>query len=273
VHIFDAHDPYAPKEPYNELFERTDEYPSITSLDLFDANQKSKQDPEQMEVYRLRYDQQLTQTDDYLVKFLKAIPAETLKNTVVILASDHGTAFGEHDKVRHGNNRLFQEEMHIPLMMRIPGVSPRRIVEPVSLLDMTPTILSLMRIPVSKTFIGESLIPLIDGESFGERTIPAVTGMTFFLPQPVKKQPPKNLEEAGALGADRSIIIPRAFGVRKGKTKLFEVVDPKEYAGFYWYDLETDPGEENNLAKNTENQLPRDLVQAIEKLKVSVKPQ
>jgi arylsulfatase A-like enzyme len=63
-----------------------------------------------------------------------------LDNTLVVISSDHGEAFGEHGLHGHGNS-LYRSELHVPLVVRFP---PRvraglRVAEPVTLRDMAAT--------------------------------------------------------------------------------------------------------------------------------------
>jgi arylsulfatase A-like enzyme len=160
IHTVEVHDPYSPQEPFDEYFGTSTEYSTVTMQQLLAQNSQPKgPDPATTDVFRLRYDQGIAQADAHIAAFLNAIPSSVLNNTVIIFAADHGEAFGEHNKVWHSNS-VHQEEIHIPLMIAIPGVSARRVDQPVSLLDMAPTVLSLMNIPVPHEFLGKSMIPL-----------------------------------------------------------------------------------------------------------------
>lgn len=264
IHTFEAHDPYKPEDPFDKYFDVRDEHPIVEGHELRSINSSARSlDPEQMEVFRLRYDQQLAQTDEHIAGFLNSLPKETLKDTVIILSSDHGEAFGEHGKVWHGNNGLFEEELHVPLMMRVPGVGARRVNEAVSLMDLAPTILSLMRLPVPETFDGRSLVPLLSGQSLGSRVIPSVTGMTYFRVPGSTTPPPVSLKEAGALGQALPLINPSAFGVRDGSLKLFVTLANNK---LHFYDLATDPEERTNLAEDPSVKIPEHLSRALTEL-------
>lgn len=96
--------------------------------------------------------------------------------TIVVITSDHGEAFGEHD----GRDFLLQEksayytghykglfdtETRVPLVMRVPGLVGNRNVDTVTQsVDLLPTILELLKIGNERTMDGSSLIPLIHGE-------------------------------------------------------------------------------------------------------------
>ena len=84
--------------------------------------------------------------------------------TVVLLASDHGEGLGEHPRLPDNHGRfLYNPLVHVPLALRIPGVPPRVVESPVSLLDVYPTLLELFGVVPGQSD-GESLLPLlVDG--------------------------------------------------------------------------------------------------------------
>ncbi|MEK9160548.1 MAG: sulfatase-like hydrolase/transferase [Patescibacteria group bacterium] len=263
VHTFEAHDPYKPNEPYSNYFSESDAPAIVTMPELVALNATNASlDPATIEAIRLRYDQQLAQTDTHLGDFLTSIPEDVLANTVVIFASDHGEGFGEHGKVWHGVG-LFQEELHIPLMMRVPNVT-RRVTEPVSLMDLAPTILSFMHIPIPDSFYGDSLLPVMTGSSLGERTLLFVNGFPYFRKPGDITNIQTNLETAGAAGRTVPIIEPVAFGVRSGDTKVLRFMEGRWFAGLHWYDLSKDPSEHMNLASDATP--PQSLVNALSEL-------
>lgn len=73
-----------------------------------------------------------------LVQSLKE--AGEYDNTLITVVSDHGEGFLEHGSVRHGK-QLYNEELRVPLIMRIPGVKPRVVRSAVSIADIFPTLL------------------------------------------------------------------------------------------------------------------------------------
>jgi arylsulfatase A-like enzyme len=80
-----------------------------------------------------------------------------LERTIVIVTSDHGEHFGEHGGLILHGHTLYRELIHVPLVMKGPGVPilPNQISEPVSLRDLAPTVLDLAGI--SAEFPGHSL--------------------------------------------------------------------------------------------------------------------
>jgi choline-sulfatase len=80
------------------------------------------------------------------------------EHTAIIINSDHGEAFGEHGRTRHGFE-LWEPLVHVPLFFHLPGVTPRRMDAPRSMIDLPPTILELLGLPPHPGFQGKSLLP------------------------------------------------------------------------------------------------------------------
>ena len=115
------------------------------------------------------YDAQIYYADKgigLLMRWLQELHLDA--NTLIVLVSDHGQEFGEHGLVaKHG--RLYDEVMRVLLIMRGPGVLPGRAVDQlVSTIDVVPTILELLTIPVPHTARGVSLVPLLQHQAAGE---------------------------------------------------------------------------------------------------------
>ena len=92
-----------------------------------------------------RYDCEIWTVDKALGDLLAYID-KTRQNAVVIITADHGEEFGDHGGAYHGTT-LFDEQVRVPLLMRIPGVEPRRVSAPVGLTDLMGTVLRIVDIP------------------------------------------------------------------------------------------------------------------------------
>jgi hypothetical protein len=133
--------------------------------------------------------------------------------TMLIVMSDHGEAFGEHGTNWHGST-LYDELLRVPLMIWRRGGSPKNVTDPVSLIDLGPTILDAMGVPTPARFMGQSLVPYLRG---GRPT----------LTRPI-------IAEARLM---RSLVTPEGMKViYDTRAQTVEV-----------FDLARDPGEENNL--------------------------
>lgn len=147
-------DEFHPKEIHREFWRRVDrESPADRRylLDLYDAS--------------IRY------TDDQLGVLLDGIEELDISDrTLLVVLSDHGEEFGEHEGFEH--DALWQELLHVPLLIRVPGrLRPgwegRRIAAPVGLIDVLPTLLELIGIPVPAHIQGRSLVGLVESGAAG----------------------------------------------------------------------------------------------------------
>jgi arylsulfatase A-like enzyme len=91
-----------------------------------------------------------------------------LDDTVFVLASDHGEAFGENQVHGHANN-VQSPVLRVPLVVKLPfDVPARRVPTQVRNLDIAPTLLELAGVPVPEGFQGTSLVPLMSGAETGD---------------------------------------------------------------------------------------------------------
>ena len=90
--------------------------------------------------------------------------AGLLDHTVMVLAADHGEAFGEQGKQGHARNVL-TATLRTPLVIRFPfPIAPLRVSSQVRNIDVAPTLLELAGVPVPAVFQGRSLLPLLTGK-------------------------------------------------------------------------------------------------------------
>ncbi len=161
-----------------------------------------------------RYDSEIAYVDRAIGRLI-AYLHRVRPRAIVILAADHGEEFDEHGGRYHGST-LYDEQLHIPMIIAVPGVSPRVVPSPVELIDVTPTVLNLLDIPVPARMRGTDLGPWL-------ATPPA---------------DPDRLPPAFAEVEDKRMIVWR-------KEKL---ICDLNWGFCAYYDLATDPGEKHNLA-------------------------
>lgn len=94
-----------------------------------------------------------------------------LETTTIVMVADHGEQLGEYGLIQHCCG-IHDEETHVPLMIRLPGGAGggKRIVDPVGLIDVMPTLVTLAGGKVPAGVHGQSLVPLLRGEPFVPRT-------------------------------------------------------------------------------------------------------
>ncbi len=125
----------------------------------------------------VRYLAQVSLVDGFLGRLRKEIADLGLTDrTTIILAADHGEAFGEHQTWFHAVS-VYEELLRVPLLVHIPGVAPRRVDTEVTLMDLGPTILDLFGQTTPGSYMGQSLVPFLRGQSpVLTRPIAAETG-------------------------------------------------------------------------------------------------
>lgn len=120
------------------------------------------------------YDNALLNTDFILKQFFDWFrKSPHFKNTIIVLASDHGEVFYEHGRIFHGYD-YYLEDTHVPLFLFLPEAVKRRLNanqlaaltenqnKPVSLVDLMPTLLSLSGIQTEQEFSGAKLDQSLD---------------------------------------------------------------------------------------------------------------
>jgi choline-sulfatase len=117
------------------------------------------------------YDGEVAYVDNVIGKVLATLAASPAAGkTAVILAADHGEAFGEHGLSRHGFT-VYEEEVRVPLMVRIPGVAPARIDVPRSTIDLARTVAELMALDAPAHWRGTSLLRDLEPGGAAERPV------------------------------------------------------------------------------------------------------
>lgn len=120
-----------------------------------------------------RYRAEVLYTDLQIARLLSRLAQTGLdRRTVVILTADHGESFGERGAGYHSTG-LFDELVRVPLIVRAPGLEPRVVHRPVSLVDVAPTLAGLLDLPRAPTWQGRDLGPLLRGEPLPEDALPA----------------------------------------------------------------------------------------------------
>jgi hypothetical protein len=113
------------------------------------------------------HDAEITQSDASFATFIADLKSRDFyDSSVIVVISDHGDEFWEHGDVGHAQG-VYQELVHIPLIIRAPGLLPAgKVVEAdVEAMDLFPTLLELAGIPVPETTQGSSLLPLVNDEA------------------------------------------------------------------------------------------------------------
>jgi arylsulfatase A-like enzyme len=124
--------------------------------------------PEGIREYIGVYHGQVKMIDDYVGRILDTLDELGLAdNTLVIFTSDHGDMLGEHGVIGKSVGGFYEGILRIPMLMRLPGRIPEGAVvgEPVSQVDLMPTILDYVGLDCPGNLHGRSLRPLLEGRA------------------------------------------------------------------------------------------------------------
>jgi arylsulfatase A-like enzyme len=120
------------------------------------------------------YDGGIAYADEHVGMVLQVLQFLGLaEKTLVVVLSDHGEGFLEHGRFLHANS-VYEELLHVPLIMRLPGVIPagKRIAGNVSHVDLMPTVLGLLQVKIPPQTQGIDLSPaILSDKSVPERLI------------------------------------------------------------------------------------------------------
>ncbi len=137
VHLYDAHAPYQPPEPY--------------------ASRHAGRP----------YDGEIAEVDHQVGRLLDWLAEHRLEErTVVVVVADHGEALGEHGELTHGFF-VYEPTLRVPLLMAAPGRLPAGgvVAEPISLADVAPTLAALLDVPFARLTEGKQLLAALQAGS------------------------------------------------------------------------------------------------------------
>jgi arylsulfatase A-like enzyme len=228
LHTYQPHQPYDQPPPYDTIFLDPSHVgyalPGFTvPVEMLEDFQAGFYAPTRadLEAFRAVYDGEVRYVDDFVGELMATLAELGIDDrTVVAFTSDHGEEIFEHGRFSHGD-ALYDEVMRVPWILWGAGV-PRGIVvdEPVSLVDILPTLVELAGGVADGPLQGRSVVPSLHGAPLGDRVL-----------------------FAEGVGKD-SIAF---YGIWNGKHKLIARVDAP--IGDELYDLEADPGERHDRSE------------------------
>ena len=173
LHLIDPHGPYDPPEPWASRFRTGEEIPIRGTVPLY----QRVPGVDRLGPYLDRYDGEIAYVSRELGGFLDHL-AETglYDRALIVFTADHGESFGERGvTMKHGDD-VFQENVHVPLLVKLPGArpagAPRVTAAAVSLTDLAPTTLDMIGLPVLSGLDGVSFRSLLDGRPFERVPVP-----------------------------------------------------------------------------------------------------
>lgn len=136
VHFYDPHHPYRPPAPFSEVY----------ADDLYTG--------------------EVAYTDESVGRIISRVKELDLyEDSLVIITSDHGEGLGEHEEAMHGYF-IYHSTTKVPLIVKLPDQkTARRVDEKVALIDLFPTVVQLLELPVTDELQGRSFLLLLQGGS------------------------------------------------------------------------------------------------------------
>ncbi|MHC4962396.1 MAG: sulfatase-like hydrolase/transferase [Planctomycetota bacterium] len=202
LHYYDPHSPYNPPDNFKNVF--------ASKQSNADSTEKAK----------LAYAEEIAYTDHCIGQVIDKLKSLGLyDSTLLFITGDHGEGLGEHKEMGHGYF-IYQESIKVPLIVKVPGSKKAQIVNDMAgLIDIPPTVCSLLGVESSESFKGQDLSGLLRHEP--------------------------------SEGHDRSIysesLVPTKYqaspllGLVSVRYKYIQSTRPE------LYDLRNDPGETNNM--------------------------
>jgi len=229
VHYFDPHGRYRPPPPYNGLFPYTQKEYDIERI----ARYQRYRDISDPSFYIAQYDGEIKYMDAQIGLFFKKLDELGLRDdTVIIFTADHGETLDDHKWWFEHGHYVYDEQIHIPLIVWYPKLFGHRTVDTVvTHLDIVPTVLDILGINYSRDIEGRSLMDLIRGGKRNE---------DWLRSESHHGRP--GIRDGDEFAGLRS----KHFTVRSKQWKMIRV--PKTTGTvFEFYNLQDDPGELNNL--------------------------
>ena len=226
LHYIDVHGPY--KGEYKDVINLKDHPIFGPDRDLSEPEIKRR--PKSIGLYLEKWHKELNQKNLWRAAYAAGIKkfdkkfgklldqleeAGTLKNTIIIFTSDHGEELLEHNNWGHGFS-LMEHQLRIPLLIRVPGWRAKHFLidDPVSLIDILPTVLNMARITYEPAiYDGISLTPYLKDPFYSKSR--ALFGME-----------PNNQKQRFSIIKNKAKLI---WNFNKGKGELFYLpFDPHE---------------------------------------------
>jgi arylsulfatase A-like enzyme len=191
VHSYEVHEPYllesdAARRLANAITPGDErEFPGQESTRMVAEHNRGRRQLSAPDIARLKalHFGEIHYLDQLMPRLFEALDALELgARTLVVVTSDHGDQFGEYQKMGHGKS-LHGSVLHVPMAFRWPGVIPPGASDAVvQLVDLMPTLLDLMGLPVPDGLDGRSLAPILRGEAEELPALPAFSEMRRGLP-------------------------------------------------------------------------------------------
>ena len=160
LHYFDPHDAFLAHPGHEFPGPEGYEGPVVSGLKLPKLLRLDLEEPD-LETLRSFYKSEVSFTDHHVGRVLEHLRAKgRLEDTLVVFTADHGEEFHDHGALGH-QHTLYEELVHVPLIVRAPGRAPERargtVERTVASIDVYPTVLDVLGFEPSRPLEGRSL--------------------------------------------------------------------------------------------------------------------
>jgi arylsulfatase A-like enzyme len=221
LHFMDPHTPYDPPDRFRKGETPWRAFPPESAL--LSQDEEGQLSDADKAAARSLYEAEIRYVDDCIGRLLFALRQRGLDtSTLVCIVSDHGEEFWEHGKWGHGYE-FYDEQVRVPLIFAGPGIMPSRMYEPVSSIDILPTISGWLGHGQNDEWHGSDLGPLLAGTDSAPLQRPVYSQAAHYFrydPEPMRM----------VVDGNYKLIV----GLESEQRRLF--------------DLSDDPGETTNLA-------------------------
>ncbi len=227
VNYMDAHHPYIAPRPFDALFHCNDLAFRWTQYDDLKRKVRETQRPPSQRLQQhliSKYDGSVAYLDSQLGALFKRLKNLGLYDRcLLIVTADHGETFGRRNLMGHVLS-VYQDQVHVPLVIKYPGVRKKTVVNAfVSHVDLMPTILDAVGLPIPKGLQGRSLIR----PELGEKRL--LVAEHFEILRPRGLVSPTLLAERAMFDNALKLICST-----DGKQELYDLSrDPDEYENLY----------------------------------------
>lgn len=168
LHTYEVHHPYTPEAERLARFDQgyggdlPDHMPIRLLAEI--SMEKRRIGPEDLQHVVATYDAEISSADAAFGELVAGLKERGLyRDSLIVLTSDHGEEFGEHGSVGWHAHTLYDELLHVPLLVKLPGMSHAggEVASAVRGIDLAPTVLAVAGLPAAEQFSGRSLLPFI----------------------------------------------------------------------------------------------------------------
>lgn len=278
VEAFDPHEPFDVPQEFLDLYNNLDveidkDYYEIPKYGKTDVNEEA------IKYLKKRYYALTTMSDKYFGDFINTLKEKGIyDDTLIILTTDHGFFFGEHDYLGKNVMPMYNELSHLPLIVHFPeGVLEGEEINQITQnIDIMPTILDFNNIEIPESVKGKSWKDILSGNYNREYALFGYHGMQMnifdgkytYLKAPVYENKPLYEYTSmpsgirGYLGEGVEEQIETGFFIERSKYPVFKIpVDvPKQIQSesvhldlirdSYIFDIKKDYAQKNNLIDN-----------------------